>query len=88
MGETEIPGIGLAGGCAVTVKSEQEIWLIGGAGSSKRILSFNLNNHTFHEIATQLNEERIGHRCAFIPNTNKIMITGGQRNNGSDLAKT
>ena len=77
MGGTEIPGIGFAGGCAIAVKSGQEIWLIGGASSLNRIRSFNVNDHTFHEMATQLNEERIGHRCAFIPNTNKIMITGG-----------
>ena len=83
MGGTEIPGIGFAGGCAIAVKSGQEIWLIGGASSLNRIRSFNVNDHTFHEMATQLNEERIGHRCAFIPNTNKIMITGGGVNDGS-----
>ena len=77
MGETEIPGKGFATGCAIAVKSGQEIWLIGGASTLKRILSFNVTDHTFHEMTTQLNEERIGHRCAFIPNTNKIMITGG-----------
>ena len=29
------------------------------------------------ELPSQLNVGRLGHRCAFIPNTNKIMITGG-----------
>ena len=79
LGETEIPGMGFASGCAIAVNSEQEIWLIGGEGGgpSNRIYSFNVNNHTFHEMATQLNIGRIGHRCAFIPNTNKIMVTGG-----------
>ena len=82
MGETEIPGMGFTNGCTIAVNSEQEIWLIGGASGdaspSNRIYSFNVNDHTFHEMATQLNKGRIGHRCAFIPNTNKIMITGGQ----------
>ena len=64
-------------GCAIAVKSEKEIWLIGGEGTGKRILSFNVIDHTFRELPFQLNEERIGHRCAFIPNTNKILITGG-----------
>ena len=82
MGETEIPGMGFTNGCTIAVNSEQEIWLIGGASGgaspSDRICRFNVNDHTFHEMATQLNKGRIGHRCAFIPNTNKIMITGGQ----------
>ena len=76
MGKTEIPG-GFFLGCASLVKSDQEIWLIGGAGSDKRILSFNVNDHTFRELALQLNRVRIGHNCAFIPNTKKIMIAGG-----------
>ena len=76
---TEIPG-GFRSGCAIAVKSDQEIWLIGGYGTEKRILSFNFENHTFQLLPFQLNEGRWGHRCAFIPNTNKIMITGGRSN--------
>ena len=76
MGKTEIPK-GLWYGCAIAVKSDQEIWLIGGIGTNKRILSFNVKEHTFQELPFQLNVGRRGHRCAFIPNTNKIMITGG-----------
>ena len=86
-GKTEIPK-GFSKGCAIAVKSEQEIWLIGGYGSpnnlglpskenEKRILRFNVNDHTFQLMHSQLNISRSGHRCAFIPNTNKIMITGG-----------
>ena len=75
-GKFEIPG-GFYNGCAIAVKSEQEIWLIGGCGTGKRILTFNVNDHTFQELPFKLNAERIGHRCAFIPNTNKILITGG-----------
>ena len=76
LGKTEIPG-GFYNGCAIAVKSEQEIWLIGGNGTGKRILSFNVIDHTFQELPFKLNVERIGHRCAFIPNTNKILISGG-----------
>ena len=76
MGKTEIPG-GFYYGCAIAVKSGQEIWLIGGAGTEKRILRFNIETHTFQVLPSQLNFDRYGHRCAYIPNTNKILITGG-----------
>ena len=69
-------------GCAISVKSEQEIWLIGGSGSNanalNRILCFNVKEHTFKTLNFQLKIGRFGHNCAFIPNTNKIMITGGE----------
>ena len=76
MGKTEIPG-GFACGFAIAVKSEQEIWLIGGGSTEKRILRFNVESHTFQVLPFQLNMGRWGHRCALIPNTNKIRITGG-----------
>ena len=75
-GKTPIPG-GFAYGSAIAVKSDQEIWLIGGSETNKRILSFNVSDHTFHELPFQLNVGRTGNRCAYIPNTNKIIITGG-----------
>ena len=82
MGKTEIPGRDFSRGCAVFVKSKQEIWLIGGyiagAVSLERILIFNVNDHTFRVAPSVLNVARYGHRCAFIPNTNKILITGGR----------
>ena len=40
-------------------------------------MSFNVNDHTFQILDLQLNVGRYGHGCAMIPNTNKIMITGG-----------
>ena len=81
IGKTKIPG-GFDYGCAIAVKSDQEIWLIGGTGTEKRILSFNINDHTFKVMPFQLNLARQGHSCAFIPNTNKIMVTGGHGNTG------
>ena len=83
MGNTEIPG-GFIGDCAIAVKFEQEILLIGGYGTEKRILSFDVENHTFQVLPFQLNVGRWHLRCAFIPNTNKIMITGGYSDGSLD----
>ena len=87
IGKTEIPG-GFSYGCAIAVKSDQEIWLIGGLGTEKRILSFNVNDHTFRELPFRLNVRRIRHKCAFIPNTKKVMITGGIRDNSTEILDT
>ena len=82
-GKTKIPGKGFVSGCAITVKSEQEIWLIGGwlnygyLTNIERIISFNVKDHKFKILPYQLNVDRKAHKCAFIPNTNKIMVTGG-----------
>ena len=86
MGKNEIPGRPFSGS-AIADKSGKEIWLIGGYGNANRILKFNVNDHTFREMGTQLNVERYGLKCCFIPNTNKIMITGGYYSNGSDLVR-
>ena len=75
----KIPG-GFSSVCAIAVKSGQEIWLIGGFGTEKRILTFDVESHTFKVLPFQLNVERWNHKCAFIPNTHKIMITGGYGN--------
>ena len=79
IGKTLIPR-GLWYGCAIAVKSEQEIWLIGGYCTERRILSFNVNDHTFRKLPFQLKKPRFRHRCAFIPNSNKVMVTGGEVN--------
>ena len=76
MGKTEIPE-GFVGGYAISVKSGTEIWLIGGVSTGRRILSFNVNDHTFRTLPSKLIFDRFEQRCAFIPNTNKIMIIGG-----------
>ena len=74
-GKTEIPE-GFISGCAIAVKSQQEIWLIGGGTTEKRILSLDVESHTFQVLPFHVGRQA-GHRCAFIPNTNKIMLTGG-----------
>ena len=76
LGTTEIPKH-FKKGFAVEINTDQEIWLIGGEDTGHRILSFNINDHTFHELPMNLKESRLGHQCAFIPGTNKLIITGG-----------
>ena len=77
LGKTKIPG-GFKSGCAIFNKSKQEILLIGGAETGDRILSFDVTKHTFEELPVKLNVKRKSHASAFIPGTNKIIITGGQ----------
>ena len=81
-GKNEIPvsNLGWWSGHAISIKSGQAILLIGGSGT--RLFSFNVKDHTFQELPSQLNMVRLGSRCAFIPNTNKILITGGQNRGG------
>ena len=62
-GKTKIPG-GFSNGCAIAVKSGQEIWLIGDFGTEKRIFSFDVESHTFQVLPFQLNVDRYGLRCA------------------------
>ena len=82
LGKTEMPESFCFKG-AIAVKSASEIWLIGaGYRTNRKILSFNVNDHTFQLLPTQLIEERDSYRCALIPNTNKIMVTGGLYDNG------
>ena len=78
IGKTRIPG-GFDGGCAIAAKSGKDIWLIGGSDCERRILKFNVNDHTFQSVPSHLKVKRREPRCAFLPNTNKIMITGGVR---------
>ena len=61
------------------MNSEQEILLIGNRNRSfdRRILKFDVENQTFEELTAKLSIERFGHRCAFVPGTKKIIITGG-----------
>ena len=77
--DEEIPG-GFVHGCVVEIKSKGEIWLIGNVGeTSNRILSFDLQNHTFKELSTKLIIGRSHHECLVtkIGNTEVILVTGG-----------
>ena len=82
LGKCDIPG-GIEDACAIAIKSGQEILLFGNNedyGFHKRILKFDVKNHTFEELPTKLKHGRRGARCAFIPGTKKIIITGGFSN--------
>ena len=95
MGKTRLPLIntttlffqyGHFDGCAIAVRSEQEILLIGGGHDiNDRIIKFDVNKHTFQVWHSKLKVGRFAHRCAFIPNTNKVMITGGYTEVGSGV---
>ena len=76
VGKTAIPG-GFKFGFAIADKSDTEIWLFGGKSTEKRILSFNPYYNTFEELPTKLNIPRSDLRCAYIPGTNQIAVTGG-----------
>ena len=78
LGKTEIPD-GFQHGCAIAIKSDQYILLIGGSKTRNRILCFDVLNKTFTEYPTRLEVGRSGHRCCMIPGTRKVMITGGLR---------
>ena len=75
-GRTQIPD-GFTTGCAVEVVDEQKILLIGGSGTRKRILKFDIETQAFEEMNVSLIEKRWGHTCAKLPHTNLILITGG-----------
>ena len=87
MGKSRIPG-GFFNGCAIAVELQNEILLIGGTRTEKRILSFNVNDHTFRELPFHLNVGRDRHSCAFIPNTKKIIVTGGYKSTSNFLNST
>ena len=76
LGKTKIPG-GFRQGCAIALKSKPEVWLIGGYDNNTRILSFNLQTHSFTILPTKLLVGRIRFQCSYIPNTKKVIVTGG-----------
>ena len=65
-------------GCAVEVPDKQEILLIGGWNTFTRILKFDIETQTFEEMNVSLIKERFDHTCARLPDTNLIVITGGE----------
>ena len=77
LGKCDIPE-GIADACAIAINSGQEILLFGSEDyNDKRILKFDVKNHTFEELPTKLKRGRWGARCALIPGTKKVIITGG-----------
>ena len=74
LGKAKIPG-GFESGCSAI--SHDEIWLIGGAGTNQRILSFNVDDQNFTVLPTKLKQGRAAHQCAFIPGTRNMIVTGG-----------
>ena len=74
MGKSKIPAefVGYAG-FAIATKTEDQILLF----RSKRIIQFDAEEHVFKDFPSKLNISRSGLRCAYIPGTNKIIITGG-----------
>ena len=87
IGKTKIPD-GFSDGCAIALKSRPEIWLIGGYDTRKRILSFNLETHRFATLPTQLLVGRTRFQCSFLPNTNKIIVTGGYDLRSTEILDT
>ena len=87
LGKSEIPD-GISHAFAIPIESKEEILLIGGMETYKRILKFNVKNHTFEELPTKLIYGRFEHRCAFIPGTKKIIITGGRSLQHSSKSST
>ena len=86
IGKSKIPK-GFSHGCAINFQSANEIWLIGGFMTGRRILKFSIENHTFEILPLELNMGRWGHQSLLIPNAQKVLITGG-RMDGKDLNST
>ena len=79
VGKSEIPFRIINDRCyAISIPSDEHIWLIGASSnySMRLILKFNINTHTFQELHIATNEPRIHKRCIIIPGTKKILITG------------
>ena len=78
LGTNIIPG-GINEACGIAINSDQEILLIGNryADLNRKILKFNVKDHTFEELPTKLIHGRAGARCAYLPGNKKIIITGG-----------
>ena len=83
-GNQYIPN-GFESGCVIKI-SDEILYLIGGISSAsfyeRRILAFNTT------LSTKLITGRSEHSCEFIPNTNKVMISGGYGYNVGNLYVT
>ena len=80
-GQTSLP-TSFQYGCGVAL-SNRQILLIGGStsqsGYDNRIWSFDTLTHTFTQLFFQVKTGRRYHACSRIPNTEKILVSGGQR---------
>ena len=76
IGKSKIPR-SFSKGCAIAVEPDNEILLIGGLMTYRRIVNFSIENHTFDIWPQELNVGRAEHQCILIPGTNKALITGG-----------
>ena len=61
-------------GCAVKINDE-EILLIGGWQTFKRVLKFNTTSQQFQSLGDVLNQGRAGHACVLF--NDKIIVSGG-----------
>ena len=87
IGQTKIPD-GFTNGFTIALKSKPEIWLIGGYNTRRRILSFNLQTHSFTVSPTKLLVGRTRFQCSSIPNTNKVIVTGGYDLSSTEILDT
>ena len=89
-GNQNIPN-GYIAGCVIQI-SDEIIYLIGGRSSTtnyeSRILAFDSTSKVFTTLSTKLITGRWAHSCEFIPNTNKVMISGGYGYNVGNLYVT
>ena len=87
IGQTNIPD-GFTGGCGVALPAQRKILLIGGEGTEKRILQFDMSSGAFEEMRLSLIKGRSYHACARIPDTSQIVITGGFDSDGNEHGTT
>ena len=75
IGNSTIPGFGFSDGCAVKI-NDNEILLIGGQDTYKRVLKFNTNTKTFTNIGNVLNQYKAFPACTLFQE--KVIIAGGK----------
>merc|ERR1712223_1676592 len=80
-GKTTIPG-GFREGCVVKLNNN-ELALIGGGGTERRIMKFNTATKVFTENWGRLKQPRYGHAC--VPLGNNILVVGGVGKASSEL---
>ena len=83
-GQTSLP-MTYEGGCGVAVSNEKILLIGGDTGNSyksdTRIWSFDTLTHTITQLPIYLKQRRRDHACIRIPNTEKVLVTGGMSYN-------